>query len=174
MMDPDEWMLVPIKAAAAATLFNKLEYLESITETGTRTFLNNSCLGKLSLPALRDLQLYMVGTPRVIVMIHICLCLTRKTIFFPHFQDQATPTIMQSTLNKLGKNCPKLLRVFATPKSTTPKERRIFARRLNKDSKFRKVHLLRKEFDDGNRLRFDYDSVDSCCSDVDCGEHKGS
>jgi hypothetical protein len=44
----------------AAAQFNKLQRLESLTETGSQTFLTNSFLSKLALPELRYLQVYVV------------------------------------------------------------------------------------------------------------------
>jgi hypothetical protein len=54
--------LTKFDSARVAAQFNKLEHLESLTEYGSRTFLNNNCMSKLALPVLRNLHASMVGT----------------------------------------------------------------------------------------------------------------
>jgi hypothetical protein len=81
------------------------------------------------------------------------------------------PVITEKTLDKLSENCPKLLRVFRPTKyPKTAKGRQIYARRMNADSKLRKVHRIVNILFHSKQSRFDYDSVESC-SDEDCAEH---
>jgi hypothetical protein len=88
-------------------------------------------LGKLSLPELRHLQMYMA----------------KGCDYHSH--------IKQTTLNELAKKCPKLLRLFGS--NVHSKSPFIFAQRMNAATKFRLVHQIEK-YVDGTLLQFDYDS----------------
>jgi hypothetical protein len=72
--------------------------------------------------------------------------------------------ISQTTLDKLARNCPKLLRIFGTNLHSRMPNPFISAQRLNGSVKFRRMRPIRK-FVDGIMLKFDYDSVESCTSD---------
>jgi hypothetical protein len=145
-------------SSEAAAQLNKLNHLECLRVL-TQHILNSACMEKLSLPELRDL---VVQTDRHPVTINgeynsisCTLSPVEKKIF-----------ISQTTLDMLAKNCPKLLRLsgvdfvmFSSNNSF------ILAQRLNAATKFRRVRPIENKTVDGNCLKFDYDSVESCSSD---------
>jgi hypothetical protein len=81
-----------------------------------------------------------------------------------YVEGEMKTLISQSTLDKLAKNCPKLLRLMGVNLYSGSDDPFIYARRMNAAAKFRKVRPIWKIVD-GIQLQFDYDSVESCSSD---------
>jgi hypothetical protein len=121
----------------------KLEHLETLKDN-MAVFLDNSCLGELSLPKLRDLTVHIMKK----------------------FKSIEIPRIERTTLDKLAKNCPKLLRVFGDYPTFGEIHSFLFAQRINGETlTFRRVKEIRKMVND-HHIGFDDDSAESC-SDYD-------